>query len=207
MSDGPVIARKVTALITCRHQDRDYLLIFRHPYAGIQIPAGTVEDGEDVSTAARREAAEETGLSEFGAERFLGKREEVLPEGMALMAVTSPVYSRPDTSSFDWASIRNGIAVQVLRQQDGFTQVNYEEWDRWEDAQYISFCITGWVLSSALATQRDRHFYHFAVQGDPSQTWHVATDNHRFQLFWAPLDDLPEINPHQSWWPQMLSSR
>ena len=41
------------------------LLIFRHthyPEAGTQVPAGTIESGEDPETAAIRELAEESGL-------------------------------------------------------------------------------------------------------------------------------------------------
>jgi 8-oxo-dGTP pyrophosphatase MutT (NUDIX family) len=201
---APVIAQKVTALVTCRHADRDYLLVFQHPYAGIQIPAGTVEDGEEVAAAARREAEEETGLINFPPGRFLGLREEIFPADKALMAVTSTAYARPDTSSFNWASVRNGIAVQILRVQGGFTQINYEEWDRMIDPQFISYRITGWVPTHVLAIQGERYFYQFEVAGDPTESWTVETDNHRFQLFWAPLDDLPEINPYQAWWTQML---
>jgi 8-oxo-dGTP pyrophosphatase MutT (NUDIX family) len=54
---------KVVVYIT---QD-DRLLVFRHtehPEAGIQVPAGTVEVGEDLKGAAIREACEETGLAE-----------------------------------------------------------------------------------------------------------------------------------------------
>ncbi|MEO8288460.1 MAG: NUDIX domain-containing protein [Chloroflexota bacterium] len=41
------------------------LLVFEHrdyPGAGLQVPAGTVKDGEAVETAVLREATEETGL-------------------------------------------------------------------------------------------------------------------------------------------------
>ena len=45
--------------------NRGSLLVFRqpaYPEAGIQITAGTVQQGEDVKSAVLREAEEETGL-------------------------------------------------------------------------------------------------------------------------------------------------
>ena len=65
------IKRKVFAYIT--HRDR--LLVFRHtqyPDAGIQVPAGTVEDGENLKVAVVREACEETGLEKLKLNSFLG---------------------------------------------------------------------------------------------------------------------------------------
>jgi 8-oxo-dGTP pyrophosphatase MutT (NUDIX family) len=52
---------KVTALITRPGPDGPELLVFEHPAAGYQLPAGTVEAGESFEAAARREAWEETG--------------------------------------------------------------------------------------------------------------------------------------------------
>jgi ADP-ribose pyrophosphatase YjhB (NUDIX family) len=54
---------KVLAYIT-RKNDTE-LLVFRHkdfPEAGLQVPAGTVDEGEDVLTALYREIEEESGL-------------------------------------------------------------------------------------------------------------------------------------------------
>ena len=51
------------------------LLVFEHtayPEAGIQIPGGTIEVGEDPDDAALREAAEETGISGLRMVRKLG---------------------------------------------------------------------------------------------------------------------------------------
>jgi 8-oxo-dGTP pyrophosphatase MutT (NUDIX family) len=68
----PRTVRKAFAYIT--HKDR--LLIFSHPLqpeAGLQVPAGTMEDGETPEQAVLREAAEETGLDGLRIVRFLGE--------------------------------------------------------------------------------------------------------------------------------------
>ena len=67
-----VLKRKVFAYVT--HGDR--LLVFRHPAApdaGIQVPAGTVREGERPEEAVLREAREETGLSDLVLVRSLGE--------------------------------------------------------------------------------------------------------------------------------------
>jgi 8-oxo-dGTP pyrophosphatase MutT (NUDIX family) len=58
--------RKVIAYVTRRRNGVTELLVFEHrniPRAGVQVPAGTVEDGEDIAAAVVRELAEESGLS------------------------------------------------------------------------------------------------------------------------------------------------
>ncbi|HZU12500.1 MAG TPA: NUDIX domain-containing protein [Chloroflexota bacterium] len=73
MSATRPIREKVVAYIT--HGRR--LLVFRHVdflEAGIQVPAGTVEPGEDPADAVRREALEETGLPDLALVRFLGEQ-------------------------------------------------------------------------------------------------------------------------------------
>lgn len=52
------------------------LLLFTHPEApeaGIQVPAGTIELGENPQDAVMREAKEETGLTELRYEQFLAQ--------------------------------------------------------------------------------------------------------------------------------------
>jgi 8-oxo-dGTP pyrophosphatase MutT (NUDIX family) len=70
--------RKVLVYVTRDHQ----LLVFRHiqqPEAGLQVPAGTIEVGEEPAAAAIRELAEESGLSGERAE-LLGSFEfDMLP--------------------------------------------------------------------------------------------------------------------------------
>jgi len=52
------------------------LLVFRHrsyPDAGLQVPAGTLRDGEAAALGALRETEEETGRRGFRVLRFLGR--------------------------------------------------------------------------------------------------------------------------------------
>ena len=70
---------KVYAYIT--HSNR--LLVFRHvdvPDAGVQVPGGTMEEGEVPEEAAMREAFEETGLPGLRMRAFLGDTLHVVPE-------------------------------------------------------------------------------------------------------------------------------
>lgn len=62
---------KVIAHIT----QGDRLLVFRHPQhpeAGVQVPAGTVEQGEKLEEAVLRESAEKTGLEGLAIQSYLG---------------------------------------------------------------------------------------------------------------------------------------
>jgi ADP-ribose pyrophosphatase YjhB (NUDIX family) len=58
--------RKVLAYITRKEKESMQLLVFRHvhyPQAGLQVPAGTVDAGEDLLSALWREIDEESGLT------------------------------------------------------------------------------------------------------------------------------------------------
>ena len=71
------MVHKVVAYIT----DGDRLLVFSHPHhpeAGIQVPAGTVEENESPREAVLREAQEETGLDDLEIQSYLGVREHDL---------------------------------------------------------------------------------------------------------------------------------
>lgn len=201
---------KVVAFITRTGSSGQELLLFRHPYAGIQIPAGTVEEGEVLEQAALREACEETGLCNLDIIHYIGHRDERWPEDVAAIQHRTTVYARPDTGSFDWAILPRGIRVWIERREPGFAQVTYEEWDQAPAGRlasnYVTYRITGWVSDEALANGQRRHFYHLSA--DPSThtigarqaRWQVTADSHRFELFWVPLSNLPPIVEPQSQW-------
>lgn len=68
-----IFKRKVFAYIT--HGNR--LLVFSHPdhpEAGIQVPAGSIKEGEQLEAAVLREAFEETGLDGLELVALLGEQ-------------------------------------------------------------------------------------------------------------------------------------
>ena len=201
---APVIVEKVTAFITHRSKHGHDLLLFEHPHAGVQIPAGTVKGDETPERAVVREAAEETGLTSLPITHYLGCTETKLPEGHRIIAASTKVHARPDVTSFDWACLRQGITVTIERKMGGFSQVTYEEPDRVPNPQYISMRITGWVPDDVLAGVTKRHFFHLEFHGRAEKRWTVHADNHLFTLFWAPLAALPEIIHPQDEWLEFL---
>lgn len=206
---------KVAVFITRPTSAGTELLLFRHPHAGIQIPAGSVEEGEDIDAAALREAHEESGLpmSSLQIVRRIGEWEEDLGLQRRAMLRRAPVYARPDPGSSNWAYLPRGITVQLGQEQDGpdgahYALVTYAEGDRYPDPSYVSYQITGWVDETALAHSLQRHFYHLTVSGDlPEPGWQAHTDNHVFHPFWALLADLPDIvSPQDRWLPFIQQS-
>jgi 8-oxo-dGTP pyrophosphatase MutT (NUDIX family) len=198
MSDA---IEKVNAFTTPTIGPGTDLLLLQHPYASIQLPAGTVEAGETPEQAVLREAYEETGLQPLTILEYLGAKQTSLPADLRLIHQPTRVYARPDATSFDWAYLRIGIQVNLLRKSAGFSQISYEEPDREPNPQYTTMQITGWVPDQALTNTSIRHFFLLDFKGSTPARWTVFSDNHNFKLFWVSLSDAPAlISPYQAHW-------
>jgi 8-oxo-dGTP pyrophosphatase MutT (NUDIX family) len=197
-----IILGKVTVFITREFAGEKEILLLRHPNSGIQIPGGTIEDGETPEHAARREALEETGLDHLSLCANIGKEDDEIQESKAFVVLPTDVYSRPDLGSFNWAHLRTGLTVDVLRSQDAFTHVRYLEYDSFPEMNYETYVILGWVPKEALSRLRRRHYFHFECRTDTEDRWTVTADNHLFELFWTNLAELPQIvSPQDKWIP------
>ena len=202
----PGSIEKVTAFVTRPGSDGYELLLFEHPAAGIQIPAGTVDLGESTDDAVLREASEETGLGALTISHRLGTVDEPPPPGYRVMRERTTVYARPDPSSFDFAHLPRGLLVRLDREADGYSQVTYEEFDRIPDPGYVTYQITGWIPNRAVTKTKIRHFYQIECHEPTTDRWSVQVDYHRFTLFWASLSDLPKIVSPQDQWLAVLQT-
>ena len=199
ISQGDMPLGKVVCYITRTSEGQEHLLLLRHPYAGNQIPAGTVETGESFEAGALREAREETGLAALSVVGELKVDREELPPGAALIQVSSTVYSRPDFGSFDWVTIPRGVRVDTGESKEGFVRIRYCEPEAL-GSHRVSYEIAGWMEKGALTTTVERRHYRLRSTGGDEGEWEVFSDHHRFVLMWHPLSDEPRLEePFRQW--------
>jgi len=195
---------KVTTFILRLTPSGREILLFEHPFAGWQCPAGTVNLGETPETAAVREAAEETGLANLPIKANLGHRDHIFPPNRTALLAPTTVFSRPDPSSFDWVKLEPGILLEVHRKQNGYTQISYNEPDKLPNPTYNTYHILGWVPDEVLSQRQRRHFFLMEFAGSTPFSWKVYSDNHTFILSWFPMEELPELIPPQNAWLEIL---
>ena len=196
------VVQKVTAFMVRERNGVEELLVFKHPTAGIQIPAGTVEAGEDIETAVKREAYEETGLQLVEIENYLGYIENELENNQRIIAETTQVYIAPSLNAVPYAEkLTKGLTVDYHSTQGDFTHISYIEYDRHPNPTCIRYNITGWVPNENLSAQKKRHFFQLTTQEQTADAWELRSDRgHIFKPYWTPLSPKPDIMPPQNKW-------
>ena len=205
------IVQKVTAFIVQERNGVRELLVFKHPTAGIQIPAGTVEEGEDLETAIKREAYEETGLQFVEIESYLGCFENELENNERIIAETTQVYIEPNLNAIPYKrKLPKGLTVDYLSTGEDFTHISYieYEYDQFYEPICIDANITGWVLNENISAQKKRHFFHLSTQEKTEDAWELKSDQgHIFKPYWTPLSPKPNIIPPQDRWLDFVYER
>ena len=199
------IIQKVTAFVMRERNGVKELLVFKHPTAGIQIPAGTVEDGEAIETAVKRETYEETGLKSVDIADYLGCFENELAEGQRIIAETTAVYIEPDLDAIPYKQkLTKGLTVDYYSIQEDFTHISYIEYeydDKFHKPTCIDYNITGWVPNENISAQKKRHFFLLTTQEETENAWELESDRgHIFMPYWTPLSPKPDIiSPQDKW--------
>ena len=198
------IVQKVTAFIVRERDGVRELLVFKHPTAGVQIPAGTVEKGEDIETAVKRETYEETGLRFVEIEGYLGCFENELEDNQRIIAETTRVYIEPNLTAIPYKrKLPKGLTVDYLSTRENFTHISYIEYgyDEFHKPISIDANITGWVSNENLSGKKERHFFHLSTQEETADAWELKSDQgHIFKPYWTPLSPKPDIIPPQDKW-------
>ena len=205
------VVQKVTAFIVRESGNGKELLVFKHPTAGIQIPAGTVEESEDIETAVKRETYEETGLQFVEIENYLGCFENELENNQRIIAETTQVYIEPNLDAIPYKrKLPKGLTVDYLSTQRDFTHISYiaYEYDQFHKPISIDANITGWVPNENISAQKKRHFFLLTTQEETADAWELKSDQgHIFKPYWTPLSPKPQIIPPQDKWLDFVYER
>ena len=203
--------QKVTAFIMRERDDVKELLVFKHPTAGIQIPAGTVEAGEAIEKAVKREVYEETGLQFVEIEEYLGCFENELEDDQRIIAETTTVYIEPNLNAIPYKrKLPKGLTVDYLSTHADFTHISYieYEYDEFHKPICIDTNITGWVPNENISAQKKRHFFLMSTQEKTADVWELKSDQgHIFKPYWTPLSPKPNIISPQDWWLDFVYER
>ena len=198
------VVQKVTAFIVRERDGVKELLVFKHPTAGVQIPAGTVEKDEDIETAVKREVYEETGLKFVEIENYLGCFENELENNQRIIAETTQVYIEPNLKAIPYKRrLLKGLTIDYLSTQEDFTHISYieYEYDKSHKPIRIDTNITGWIPNENLSVQKKRHFFLMSTQEETADAWELKSDQgHIFKPYWTPLSPKPNIISPQSKW-------
>jgi 8-oxo-dGTP pyrophosphatase MutT (NUDIX family) len=194
-----LIVRKATAFITRDTSKGREVLVFEHPQAGIQLPAGTVEDGETFEEGALREAYEETGVKNLSIVQPLGIIEDDFTGETRRMLIDAPLLEAPNSAPTEHIFER-GLYVSVGETRDGYTFVKAHAK---LDPYYPFPGISGWVASEAIQPHHSiRHLFQLQTPDALPDAWeHLAEGKYDFRFFWVNANDNPNlVNLQQSWW-------
>ncbi len=192
---------KVTAFITRGSGAAAELLVFQHPTAGIQVPAGTVDPDEDFEAAGLREAREESGIDRLRLIDCLGERTYRLADDERVALTTLGLRPRPSADSHpsEPYPIRRGFIVRVVDARAGFLRGVYETVNL-DDPSLVMVRLEGWAPAGAFASTQVRRFYHFVPEVETPASWSVEEEGHLWQLYWAPLGRPPMLFSNQAQW-------
>ena len=184
---------KVTAFVITASTPH-HLLVFKHPMAGLQLPAGTVEPGEHPVAAASREVNEETGVELTDSGVILDEKSRRLTSDRAVL-----IEAVEDNGH----RFRRGHTVSVVNceNRNELVEICDEVYDySTTPPELISSC-RGLVPRASLASTLRRTFVLY-VEPTASQTrkWTRHADGHEFEVFWTLLrPDIPLFECQKMW--------
>ncbi len=194
------LLQKVAVLVTRPGPNGPELLVFEHAGipAGVQVPAGTVEPGEEVRAAALRELAEETGIVVDDVE-LLWTEEEVAVRG-ALVTEDVPMRISPAPDAEIVVQRVWRLGVRVVEEAGEWARVAREEYDLSVEPWRLISSIEGWLPTSALERSQIRHVFHAIAPEGVAERWDVfAEDMYTFRCFWIPLRAAGLVSLQQVW--------
>lgn len=192
---------KVAAFVTRGRGAAAELLLFAHPSAGIQLPAGTVEIMEQSDSAVLREVWEETGLQNVQIKTRLGELRRELPSDERWVLRPTKIFATPasDADGVGFMLFR-GSRIRHIANHDSFAHIAYDEYDLNQTPPVLLSYIEGFVRRSLLTRHSVRYLYHLVTTSETDPAWTIQADGHLFRCFWTPVQPKPKIVPGQQEW-------
>lgn len=198
----PGVVGKASAMITREGAAGRELLVFRHPTAGIQLPGGTMEDGETPEATVLREVREETGLTDVSIVALLDADEYTLQAGNFMLLRPYPLLTAPDGDASQ-ITLTRGYPVRALDRAGEYVRVSYE-FIAEDGVLRPDLRKVGWLPRHLLTINIRRHLFHLMPTAPSPERWLVDTDGRTFALFWMPLvGDEGLIPVHQEYLDRM----
>lgn len=200
---------KVSAFILRPVATGSELLIFEHPYAGMQIPAGTVELGEEPEDAVLRKAREETGLKKLSVVKKLGMDHQFTGADEAILTQTMRCLAWPAATAQRIGPLfTRGMHLQTFERKVGFIHIQYKEFDGNQKPVISQWDVDGWLPSEFLTREFVRHFFLLACEEESTQDWsHQGDGGSTYHLRWVALQPHPILHGSQGDWLRYLENR
>lgn len=199
--------RKVVAFVVReRPKDGEFqVLVFDHPLTDFQFPAGTMEPGETLERAARRELREETGVEIRTSAQVVGS-ETVRLERPEMLMLETVADEREQTD--DPAVFERGHRVELVDRRSSGWQIRERVYDHTTTPKTVVSSKTGVVQSRAVTPHLERTFVHFDYDpevtrlpdGASGDTWTHHADGHDVTVHWRTLDANLTVYGDQARW-------
>ncbi|GHO43237.1 NUDIX domain-containing protein [Ktedonospora formicarum] len=201
------MVEKVTAFITRERQECKELLVFEHALSGVQVPAGTVETGEEFAEAVTREVWEETGY-QGQIVRLLGEERQDLPDSQWAVLASAPLRELPKLDAVPVArdevlgnSVRRGLVVRSEREEGDWLYIVLEDYNLEVEPPRMLRSIGGWIPRVLVSRSIHRTYFEMCLLDETPQRWeHFAEGRYTFHLYWQSLEAHPRlVNGQQQW--------
>lgn len=200
---------KVSAFILRPSASGPEILIFDHPYTGMQIPAGTVEVDETPENAVLREVREETGLKQLSIVEKVGVDHQFNSANEAILTQTMRCLGWPAATAQRIGPLfTRGMHLQTFERKVNFTHIRYKETDFNQTPAKTLLEVDGWLPSEFLTREFQRHFYVIACEEETKPRWSYQGDGGlTYFLRWVALEPKPQLSGNQIEWLRYLGNR
>lgn len=179
----------VVLFITRKKDDFTELLVLDHPYEGLSLIKGTIEEHEMPIEASHRVGFEQTLLGDLEMVFEIKSEACLLGRDQKCLKCRGNVYARASRQAAQWAHLPKGVQVTVVDSTEDFSQVEYVEFDDFNNPNMVTYRIKGWIENRHLTSDTKWHYYHFQTNTSKA-SWTSNVMDTTCGMKWVALKDV-----------------